>query len=604
MHGGAIAILSGVVVLGVICQWLAWRAKLPSILFLLLTGIAIGPVLGLLEPEPLFGDLLFPFVSLAVAIVLFEGSLTLRLSDIQGHGAIVRNLVTLGTVITWIVSAAASRWILSFDWHLAALFGAIVVVSGPTVIAPLLRTMRPTESVSNVLRWEGILIDPIGAILAVLVFDFIIAAQSGGGFAHVMTTFVTMAVIGAALGVVVGYSFGVALRAHWFPDYLRDFAALAAAILVFGVAETVHSESGLLAVTIMGVWLANMRTVELEDILNFKESLSLLLISGLFIILAARLDLGQVQALGIGGLAVLAIIQFVGGPLRAFACAAGSAMNWRERALLAWIFPRGIVAAAVSSLFALRLEEEGLAGAESLAPMVFMVIIGTVLVQSLTARPMATWLGVAEPEPRGVLIVGASSFARAMARALRDVGLRVLVASSNWSHIQQARMEHIPTFYGNAMSAYADRNLDLIGLGHLLAMSSRPDLNELACVRYQSEFGRNSVYALRTRPETKGDEKHQISGEVSGRVLFGPDVNMRDLARLLKQGAEIRITGLTDAFSYSDYLAQNAGVMLLFALDDNGNLRLPAAGSELEPKAGWRVAGLVAPAPEAAPAPA
>ena len=593
MHGNSIAILTGVIVLGIACQWLAWRAKLPSILFLLLSGIVIGPVLGLLEPVELFGDLLFPFVSLAVAIVLFEGSLTLRLSDIRGHGAIVRNLVTVGTVITWAVSTGASRWIIGFDWHLAALFGAIVVVSGPTVIAPLLRTVRPTESVANVLRWEGILIDPIGAILAVLVFDFIISVQSGGGFAHVMSGFIITVAIGAGLGVVLGYSLGVALRGHWFPDYLQDYATLAAAILAFGVAEMVQSESGLLAVTIMGVWLANMRTVELEDILNFKESLSLVLISGLFIILAARLDLGQVQALGIGGVAVLVVMQFVGGPLRAFVCSAGSQMGWREKALLAWIFPRGIVAGAVSSLFALRLEAQGFRGAESLVPLVFLVIIGTVLVQSLTARPLANWLEVAEPEPRGVLIVGANSVARVIARALRDAGLRVLVASSNWSHIQQARMEDIPTFYGNAMSAYADRHLDLIGLGHLLALSSRPDLNELACVRYKNEFGRDSVYTLRGRSETAGHEKHQISGEVSGRVLFGRDIDFRDLAGLVKQGAGIRLTRLTESFSFSDYLTQNPSVMIMFALDSNGNLRFPVADAGFEPSAGWRVAGLL-----------
>lgn len=593
MHAGTIAILSGILALGLACQWLAWRSKLPSILFLLIVGITLGPVTGWLNPKELFGDLFFPFVSLSVAIILFEGSLTLKVSELRGHGPVVRNLITLGTVITWVIAAVSVHWLLDMSWSLSILFGAIVVVSGPTVVIPLLRTVRPHQPIANVLRWEGILIDPLGAILAVLVFDVIIAAQTSISISHIATTVIIMVLTGVGLGIAFGQLLGHALRNQWLPDYLRDFAALAAAVLAFGIAETIQSESGLLAVTIMGVWLANMRDVEIEDILNFKESLSLLLISGLFIILAARLDLMQLSALGFSALAILGILQFVGGPLRAFACSIGSPLKWRERLLIGWIFPRGIVAAAIASLFALRLEETDIAGAEQLVPLVFAVIIGTVVIQSITAAPLARWLRVAEPEPRGVLIVGGNEVARMLASALLEAGFRVLLADDSWRNINKARMQSIPSFFGNAISAYADRHLDLIGLGHLFAVSSRPTLNRLACVRYEHEFGRNAVYALQSNADVTETEKKRITSQVSGQALFGKDVTYKALSERLEQGADVRMTPLTKEFTVEHYKDQHPNAIVLFAVDNNKNLRVSASSKPLAPEQGWTLVSLL-----------
>src|SRR5210317_1842082 len=253
MHNVDLVVLSAIFVAGFACQWIAWRLKLPSILFLLLTGIFAGPVMGWLDPEALLGDLLTPVVSIAVAIILYEGSLTLKLSEIRGHGAVVRNLVTIGVAITWFVATLAAHLVLGWDLYLAALFGGIVTVSGPTVIMPLLRTIRPTRAVSSVLRWEGILVDPLGAILAVIVFDYIVVAQTAAGIGQVLVSLAIIVLTGSILGIAGGYSFGVVLRRHWVPDYLRDYMALASVLLVFGVSEMIHAESGLLAVTIMGI---------------------------------------------------------------------------------------------------------------------------------------------------------------------------------------------------------------------------------------------------------------------------------------------------------------------------------------------------------------
>lgn len=592
MHGTDLLLLSGILVAGFACQWIAWRVKLPSILFLLVTGIAVGPVLGWLNPDALFGDLLEPIVSVAVAVILYEGSLTLKFSEIRGHGAVVRNLVTVGVIITWITATFAAKTILGWNIYLAALFGAIVTVSGPTVIMPLLRSVRPARALASILRWEGILVDPLGAIFAVLVYEVIVASQSAVSGAQVVETLGIIVAIGATLGIAAGQAFGVALRRHWLPDYLRDYAALATVLLIFAVAESVASESGLLAVTIMGVWQANMRDLDIEDILNFKESLTLVLVAGLFIVLAARLDLAELQSLGIGAVAVLLFLQFVSGPLRALSCSLGSNLNWRERVYLGWIFPRGIVAAAVSSLFAFRLQNLDFAGAEKLVPLVFTVILGTVILQSLSGRFVARMLRIVDPDPTGVLVVGANPLALMYAQALHDAGRRVLVASSSWDGTRKARMKGLPVFYGSPVSDYAERHLDLLGLGHLLAVSHRPGLNELACVHFKYEFGREGVYTVKHETE-ETHEKHHISGESGGRVLFDGKYSVNDMLRFILHGAKVRATEITDTFTFADYRAKYPERLILFALDANSRLLFPLTEDDMDIEAGYTVSALV-----------
>ncbi|MFW6041887.1 MAG: cation:proton antiporter, partial [Guyparkeria sp.] len=325
MHDTILLSLTAIVVLGIAAQWLAWRVKVPPILFLLLIGIALGPVFGLLEPDELFGDLLFPIVSLAVGVILFEGSLTLRFREIQGVSATIIRMVSLGALVSWGVAATAAHWFVGLDWPIAFLFGALVVVTGPTVIAPLLRIVRPTARVSKILRWEGIIIDPIGALLAVLVFEFIVTqSQTGAGFGGVLLPFLELVTLGVVLGVAGGWLLGQMLSRHVLPDYLINVTVLASVLAVFTLSNVAAEESGLLAVTVMGIWLANMRGVPLDDILHFKETLSILFISGLFILLAARIDPATLSQVGFGALLVLAAIVFVAQPLKVWLSAIGS----------------------------------------------------------------------------------------------------------------------------------------------------------------------------------------------------------------------------------------------------------------------------------------
>ena len=594
MHTHDVVTIVAILVAGFICHWISWRSKVPAILFLLLVGIVVGPVLGWLGTDALLGDLLVPVVSIAVAVILFEGSLTLKLTELRDHGSVVRNLVSLGVVVTWVSASLAAYGILGWDIQLAALFGAIVTVSGPTVVMPLLRAVRPSPSVASILRWEAILIDPLGAILALLTFNVIVASQIADGAAAAVKVVSIIVVAGTVIGAVGGYLFGVAIRQRIVPDFLRDYAALAAVLAVFAASEMVQSEAGLLAVTVMGIWLANMSDVELDDILSFKESLTLLLVAGLFILLAARLNFDNVAAIGVGALAVIAILQLLAGPLRSLLCTYGSDLNIRERLFLGWVFPRGIVAAAISALFALRLEESGFAGAERLVPLVFSVILGTVVIQSLTTRPVARWLRVAAPDPTGVLVVGSNPVALGFARALQDAGLKVIVSDSHWASIREARMQGLPVFYGSAVSAYADSHLDLAGIGFLLAASRQPGLNELACVRFAEDFGRNHVYTLRHRQET-GHAKHMISGESRGRVVFDGKHTIEEMLSQLLRGMQFKTTKLSEEFDFAAHQSLYPDSRLMFAIDEDQHVHFPVVDDEIEPQYGWTITVLMAP---------
>ncbi|MFK7604695.1 MULTISPECIES: sodium:proton antiporter [unclassified Pseudomonas] len=584
----------GVAALG--CQWLAWRLKLPAILFLLLTGILMGPVLGWLDPQTLFGPLLMPLVSLAVALILFEGSLTLHLSEWREIGSVVHRLVTIGALSTWAVITLATHWLLGFDWLLALLFGTLTLVTGPTVIVPMLRVVRPKASIATILRWEGIVIDPIGALLAVVVYSFIIARAAGDGLSHSLLTFAGVIICGSVFGIVGGWALGNVLRRQWLPEYLHSLATLAAVLGIFIAANQIMHESGLLAVTLMGMWMANMKGVDVRHILHFKENLSVLLISGLFILLAARLDLNAMLALGPAVLVLLLIIQFIARPLNVLLSTAGSKLNWRERTLLAWIAPRGIVAAAVSAIFAIRLDEAGHEGALLLVPLTFAVIIGTVVLQSATARPLARLLKVAEPPPSGFLIVGANGPARVIAKALQQLGIRVLLTDSNWENIRAARMENLPTYFGNPASEHAESHLDLVGLGHLLALSPSGELNALAVTRFRHEFGPQRLYTLTNSQESRRSDKHRASHEHRGQVFGKPAITYSQLINELHQGAEIYSTHLTDSFSWDDYQALHGErATLLFARDSSGWVHVITPNSEVKPATGWTVLALVTP---------
>ena len=588
-----ILIIAALLVTGIGCQWLAWWLRIPAILLLLLTGILAGPLLGWLRPDMLFGDLLFPFVSLSVALILFEGGLTLEFHQIRGLRRVIRRLISVGCLATWLLTTLATRLLLGLGWDICLLFGALTVVTGPTVIVPMLRSIRPNASIAHILRWEGILIDPIGAILSVLVYEVILAGVDAS-IGHTILTLGKMVLVGLILGLAAGQLIGELMRRHWLPDYLHNVFTLSLVCGVFAISDLLQGESGLLAVTVMGMRLANIKDVNTDQLLNFKESISVLLISLLFIILAARLQPDTLLQLGWAGLGILAAVQFIARPISVTLATVGTQLPMRERQLLAWIAPRGIVAAAVSSLFALRLEQMGHPEAGFLVPLTFLVIIGTVILQGLTSAPLARALGVAEAVPKGVLIVGAGPVARALAGVLLECGFRPQVVDTNYDDISQSRMEGLDTYYGNPLSDHADRDIDLIGVGAMLAVTPNAEQNTLAALHYRLEVGRNAVYAVRTEYEKKTTERRETSSHQRAKLLFSPDLTYAKLASLLSQEWEFRSTELTDHFSWEDYReAWGERALPLMTISPQGQLHPFAEGNTVSPDAYWQVISMV-----------
>jgi len=563
-----------------LAQWLAWLLRLPAILPLLLFGIVLGPVMHTVQPDVLFGDLLFPLVSLSVAIILFEGALTLRVDEIRGLGGVVRNLVTIGMLVTFLVISVACWWLLDFPPELAALIGAVTVVTGPTVIAPLMRVVRPNANINQVLRWEGIVIDPVGAIFTLLVFEFISLQQHAESYTHLFWTLGTTAAVGLIAGALFGYLLGVALRRVWLPRYLQNLAVLAIMLTAFGLSNAIADESGLLTVTVMGIWLANMRDVDTSDILAFKEELSAILISALFIILAARLDINALWSMGWPLLILLLVVQFIARPLCIAVSTWRSTLHWRDRLLLCWIAPRGIVAAAVSSLFALTLQRSGYQGADRLVTVVFAIIIGTVVLQSLTSGMMARWLRVQQQKPRGVLIVGANSVARTLAQALMKMNIPVMVTDSSWEYYRQARMEGIPAYYGHAYSEHAENTLDLSDTAQVLALSPNRHQNALAVYHFGHLFGEDQVFAIRSGAPLKGRNNSSESSRFRRHeILFNQEATYGRLSSLIAKGSTIKATKLNENFGWLEYLEKNRGVIPLFCQRDDGSLQPIGTGS-------------------------
>lgn len=527
--------------LGGLCQWLAWRFKLPSILFLLTAGLLVGPIFGLFDPDAFLGDLLFPVVSIFVAIILFEGGLTLKFSDIQGHGSVVTRLITVGVLVTWGLLATTVHFLFDMPWPLALVFGSITVVSGPTVVKPLLRTVRPSDKVGHILHWEGILIDPIGVFLALLVFDFVLLDLTGSdaGIGHIAWVLAKLVIIGSGVGVLAGMATAAVLRRYLVPDYLVNVLTLITVVCVFVFAEALQHEAGLLTVTIMGVWLANARGLHVEHILHFKEDLTVLLISTLFILLASRVDISVIPQYWKEILGLLCIAQFVIRPINAYLCTIGSGLNVGERAFIGWLSPRGIVAAAVSSVFFLKLQEVGMPMAELLVPLTFSVIIGTVVFQSLTAKPIADRLGISNPEPNGVLFLGANEIALNLAAALRTHSINVMLSDTSWRNIRAARQQGFKTYHGNPTSGHASENLDLQGIGKLIAVSSNRDANALAGMHFRQEFGTPSVFTLEGASDDAAYERFDTANRNRANALFDASLSHSKLSRRMRHG-EIR----------------------------------------------------------------
>lgn len=565
--------LSLMVGLGVAAQWLAWRLGLPSILLLLLFGFAAGPGFGWLEPDRVFGETLFPMVSLAVGLILFEGGMSLKLSELKGTGATILRLVTVGAVATWAVASAAAHYILGMPTSLAILTGSVLVVTGPTVIQPLLRQVRPTRRIRTLLKWEGIAIDPVGATLALLVFESLLAGH-GDTWTRVALEGIGWTLIaGGGIGAASAALFVFLLSKYWIPDYLQEVVSLALVLLAFTVSNHVQEESGLLAVTLMGVLMANQKWVTVHHILHFKENLSVLLIATLFTVLSSRVTAESLASLGWREAVFVAVLILFARPFSIWLSTIGQSYSWREKLFVGFLAPRGIVAAAVASLFAIRLEAVGVEGASALVPVVFATIVGTVVVYGLGARPLASRLGLAQRSPQGVLIVGAHPWARVIAGALKGEAVRCTLVDTNWLNVTAARLEGLDTYYGSVLSEEVVDDLDLDGIGKLIAMTPNNEANSLAALHFAGVFGRDRVFQLTPYGHEDADKTRFSPRHLRGRYVFGREWTYDALAKRFLEGASVKTTRITETFNYKAFRElHGASAVPLFTITGGGRV--------------------------------
>ncbi|WP_412060736.1 cation:proton antiporter [Rubrivirga sp. IMCC45206] len=549
-----LVIIAAVVVLGIGAQWLAWRTRLPSILLLLGFGFLAGPVTGFVPQEALQGEWLFPFVSLAVGIILFEGGLTLRFDEFREVGRSVLNLISIGVVVTGVLGAIGAHYLAGFTWEVAVVLGALLTVTGPTVVLPLLRHVRPAGRVGTIAKWEGITIDPIGAILAVLVLETVILlhepAEAGGehgsvwgalaqGIAFEIVVGVGVAVLAAALLILL-------LHRRLVPDWLQNPVALMVVVAAFAISNTLQEEAGLLEATLLGIIMANQPYVSVRRIVEFKEDLRVLLISLLFIILSARLDPSAFELmLAPGPLLFLALLMLVVRPLAVFLSSIGTGLTWREQAFLSWLAPRGIVAAAVASLFSFRLAEFFPADAERIVPVVFLVIVGTVAVYGLTISPIARWLGLALPDPQGVAFVGAQGWVRRVATALDGLGVKVLLVDANSRNVRRAREAGLEAQRVNILAEGVIDDLDLSGIGRLLAVTPNDEVNSLTALHFGEVFESDEVFQLPMRADGPKSAATEIPRHLRGRPLFDDGATVLAIDERIEAGAEVHVVHAT-----------------------------------------------------------
>ncbi len=605
MHDQYLTGLAAILVVGMAARWIAWELRLPSILLLLLAGIVAGPVTGWLRPDELFGEAFVPLVSISVGVILFEGGLSLSFRELRDSGNIVRNLVTIGALTTWVITATGAYLILRMDFALSVLIGAILVVTGPTVVIPLLNHVRPKGRISTIIRWEGILIDPVGALLAVLVYEAILAGSFTGHAEAAGLQFLGSIASGVIVGGLAAVLVIVTLKYYLLPDYLQNPFSLTVVVAAFAISNLLRPESGLLATTFMGIVLANQHFIPVKEIVEFKENLRVLVISSLFILLAARLKVSDLATITWRSWAFLAVLIFIARPVSVSLSCLGSDLGQKEREFLSWMAPRGIVAAAVASLFAERLGRTGVEGAEQLVPLTFLVIIGTVTLYGFTAFPLARKLGLAEPSPQGVLFVGAHSWAREMANCLRNEGFETALADSNWQHVTEARLAGLKTYFGGILSEPVLERIDLYGIGRLLALTSNDEANSLAALHFRSIFSRKEVYQLPPKAGREATRKLVSPLYLSGRFLFADDMSYDVLTRRFALGATIKKSNLTKQFDWQAFQERYGGnAVPLFLINSDRELTVVTATNPPKPKPGDTVLALVdAPAEHDEPAP-
>ncbi|SDE17724.1 cation:proton antiporter [Limimaricola pyoseonensis] len=581
--------------IGVGSQWLAWRLRMPAIVLMLAAGLLIGPVFELFDPDRDIGPLVKPMISIAVAIILFEGGLTLNVRSLRDVGRGVGRLVFIGAPLGWLLSTLALRYGAGLSWESSAVFGGIMIVTGPTVIAPLLRTARLSRRPAALLQWEAIVNDPLGALAAVLAFEVVLVLRTA--------TAVGSAVWELAVGIAVALVLGIAgaLIVAWgfrkgrVPEFMKVPVLFALLLAVFAVSDTMLHESGLLAVTVMGIGIANADLASYAELRRFKEHATILLVSGVFILLAAAIEFETLAGLDWRAVVFVLAVVLVVRPLTVYLSLMGAGVPWREQLLVALTGPRGVVLVAVAGLFGERLAALGVPDGDKIAPLAFVLVAVTVVVHGFTLAPFARSLRLSGATVPGVLLIGGSRWTRGLAEALRKVDVPVLIADPNHNNLRTARGEGLPTYSGDILSESAEHWLELVSYDIVVAATENDAYNTLVATDLGPEFGRDNVYQIARQ---KGESaRHALSNSLTGRP-FGPDETHDGLERLMREGWTFRVTRLTEEYTLKEWRAKRPHAKVIARVGPQGSTEFICKDEEIRAAPGVRIVSMLPPGEE------
>lgn len=580
-------VIAMVGILGIGAQWLAWRTGWPAIVLMLAAGFLAGPVLGVFDPEHAFGSLLEPMVAIGVALILFEGGLSLDFRELRHTGSAVMRLATVGVILGWLFGALAGIYIAGLAPEVAILFGGILVVTGPTVVIPLLRQSSVQSRPASILKWEAIVNDPTGALCAVIAYEYFrkVAESPGASLFEVVPPLIIAAVIAGLIGYVAAVAIAWAFPRGAVPEYLKVPVLLTTVICVFVISNLIEHEAGLVAVTVMGVALANMNVSSLRSIHPFKENVAVLLVSGIFILLSASLEPADVRYFNWSIALFLLALLFVVRPATIILSLLGSSIPWNERLFLAWIAPRGIVLVAISGLFALRLSELGFSDGNLLIGLSFAVVVVTIVAHGFTVDIVARWLNVKGASRPGILFVGSTPWTIALAEQIRDLKAPVLVVDASWQRLGLARQKGLPFYHGEILNEATEHNLELAPYQNLVAATENEAYNTLVCNEFAHEIGRDKVFQLGESADE--DDKHALPIGLRGRALFESGFGVEDVNERQAQGWVFRKTKLSDEFDFEaaqERLPEAANMLLL--MRENGTIRFFTHAARPEPRAG------------------
>lgn len=574
--------VSALLLLCLICLFIAWRYTFPAIVLYAVAGIILGEILGILNPQQTLGDYYFGLIALCVAIILFEGGLHLSFKGLRESKAGTLRMLLVSTPLNFGLNVTLAYYVGGFSWGLACVIAGLFTITGPTVVMPLLQQNKVKPKVGSMLKWEAIVNDPVGALLAVFAYEYLVYSATDISTSDAVFTslnFLVIVVGIAAISVGAAYALKVAFTRGLVPEYLKQPTILTAVILLFAISDVIQKEGGLIAVTAFGIALANSKFASYHDTKRFKEYIAILLVGVIFILISSTLKFEMMTGLHTGAIVFVALAIFVTRPLSVLVATIGSNMSLRERIFIGWIAPRGIVCAVTAGLVAPKLMEAGYAEAGAILPVTFLMIFTTVTLHGFSMGWMAKRFGLSQHE-HGVIIVGSNSFSVALAKIFQQLKMPVMIVDTNWHQLKQPRMADIPVHYGEILSENAYYELELEQFSYLILATPNAAYNSLIGANYAHLFGRHRIFHIDIEAEKESTARNQYSHSLKGPVIAVGYV-LNELIGKAMRGWRTKAVNLTGEYSFTqhDEGAEGNQIPLFLINIKNGVMR------EVDPKA-------------------